>query len=150
MRWDQQLNRPEDTISFQVSHVINGDQIIMEPVVSSLAVIEGQVLDITVDRMFDASGNQQASPITWTAYYNKNQVDWYIDGAKTVSEAEMIFGDEKTYTILVVNSGGTTQDFSLLNVPSWLTLSESSGVLAPNSSIEISATVDSNLAARGL
>jgi len=135
------------TINFQVSHVINGDQIIMEPVVSSLAVIEGQVLDITVDRMFDASGNQQASPITWTAYYNKNQVDWYIDGAKTVSEAEMIFGDEKTYTILVVNSGGTTQDFSLLNVPSWLTLSESSGVLAPNSSIEISATVDSNLAA---
>jgi hypothetical protein len=136
-----------NTINFQVSHVINGDQIIMEPVVSSLAVIEGQVLDITVDRMFDASGNQQASPITWTAYYNKNQVDWYIDGAKTVSEAEMIFGDEKTYTILVVNSGGTTQDFSLLNVPSWLTLSESSGVLAPNSSIEISATVDSNLAA---
>ena len=135
------------TINFQVSHVINGDQIIMEPVVSSLAVIEGQVLDITVDRMFDASGNQQASPITWTAYYNKNQVDWYIDGAKTVSEAEMIFGDEKIYTILVVNSGGTTQDFSLLNVPSWLTLSESSGVLAPNSSIEISATVDSNLAA---
>ena len=136
-----------NTINFQVSHVINGDQIIMEPVVSSLAVIEGQVLDITVDRMFDASGNQQASPITWTAYYNKNQVDWYIDGAKTVSEAEMIFGDEKTYTILVVNSGGTSQDFSLLNVPNWLTLSESSGVLAPNSSIEISATVDSDLAA---
>jgi hypothetical protein len=127
--------------------VINGDQMIMEPVVSSLAAIEGQVLDITVHRMFDEFNNRQASPITWTAYYNKNQVDWYIDGAKTVSEAEMIFGDEKIYTILVVNSGGTSQDFSLLNVPNWLTLSESSGVLAPNSSIEISATVDSDLAA---
>lgn len=136
-----------NTIRFQVSHVINGDQMIMEPVVSSLAAIEGQVLDITVHRMFDEFNNRQASPITWTAYYNKNQVDWYIDGAKTVSEAEMIFGDEKIYTILVVNSGGTSQDFSLLNVPNWLTLSESSGVLAPNSSIEISATVDSDLAA---
>jgi len=136
-----------NTISFQISHVINGDQMIMEPVVSSLAAIEGQVLDITVHRMFDEFNNMQASPITWTAYVNKDQVDWYIDEEQTVSETELIFGDEKTYTILVVNSGGTFQDFSLLNVPNWLTVSQSSGLLSPNSSIEISAMVDSDLAA---
>ena len=136
-----------NTINFQVSHVINSDQMIMEPVVSSLAAIEGQVLDITVHRMFDEFNNMQASPITWTAYINKDQVDWYIDEEQTVSDTEMIFGDEKTYTILVVNSGGTFQDFSLLNVPNWLTVSQSSGLLSPNSSIEISAMVDSDLAA---
>ena len=104
-------------------------------------------LNSLVHRMFDEFNNMQASPITWTAYVNKDQVDWYIDEEQTVSETELIFGDEKTYTILVVNSGGTFQDFSLLNVPNWLTVSQSSGLLSPNSSIEISAMVDSDLAA---
>jgi len=135
-----------NTIKFQVSHVINGDQMIIEPIVSSLASIEGQVLDITIHRMYDAFDNIQESPITWTAFINKDQVDWYIDGEETVLESELTTGESHTYNILVVNSGGTFQDFSLLNVPDWLTLSQSSGILSPNSSIEITATVDNNLA----
>jgi hypothetical protein len=31
------------------------------------ASLEGQMLDITVHRMYDALGNEQNSPITWTA-----------------------------------------------------------------------------------
>jgi len=135
-----------NTIKFQVNRVINGDQMIIEPVVSSLALIEGQVLDITVHRMYDEFDNIQQSPITWTAYINKDQVDWYIDGEETIVESTADIGESKQYSISVVNSGGTFQDFSLLNIPSWLSLSQSTGVLSPNSNVEITATVDSNLA----
>lgn len=64
--------KPErNLIKFQVNHVINEDEMILEPVISDWAVVEGQVLDITVHRMFDASDNMQQSPITWTAFIQK-------------------------------------------------------------------------------
>jgi hypothetical protein len=54
--------------------VIKQDQMIIEPGVTNWASLEGQMLDITVHRMYDALGNEQNSPITWTALINKNDV----------------------------------------------------------------------------
>jgi hypothetical protein len=56
---------------FVVNHVIKQDQMIIEPGKTNWASLEGQMLDITVHRMYDALGNEQNSPITWTALINK-------------------------------------------------------------------------------
>ena len=133
-------------VKFQLNHVINGDEMIIDPIVSSLAAIEGQVLDITVHRMFDEVNNIQQSPITWTAYYNKNQVDWSIDGNEDVVDAEILQGEEKIFQIIVRNRGGNSKAFEISNIPNWLTLSMTSGTVNPNSIFEISASVDPQLA----
>jgi hypothetical protein len=45
-------------LKFLVNRVINEDEMIIEPVVTDWASLEGQVLDITVHRMFDANNSR--------------------------------------------------------------------------------------------
>jgi hypothetical protein len=140
--------KPERSlIKFQVSHVINQDNMILEPVISDWAVLEGQVLDITVNRMFDSANNMQESPITWTAYVQKNEVSWFVDGFTDVVDLVNYRGDELSFEITLTNSGGLSQPFAITNVPNWMQLSASSGILTADSKKIITATIDKELAA---
>ena len=140
--------KPERSlIKFQVSHVINQDNMILEPVISDWAVLEGQVLDITVNRMFDSANNMQESPITWTAYVQKNEVSWFVDGYTDVVDLVNYRGDELSFEITLTNSGGVSQPFAITNVPNWMQLSASSGILSADSKKIITATIDKELAA---
>jgi len=140
--------KPERSlIKFQVSHVINQDNMIIEPVISDWAVLEGQILDITVSRMFDSANNMQESPITWTAYVQKNEVSWFVDGFTDVVDLVNYRGDELSFEITLTNSGGTSQPFAITNVPNWMQLSTSSGILSADSKKIITATIDNELAA---
>ncbi|UOY06201.1 T9SS type A sorting domain-containing protein [Muricauda sp. SCSIO 64092] len=139
--------QPErELIKFQVSHTLNGNQMVLEPVVTDWAVVEGQVLDITVHRMFDEANNMQESPITWTAFIDKNDVSWYMEGVSDQDEILKAQGEEKSLSIILVNRGGTTENFEITNVPSWLTLSETADVIQPNSTHKITAVIDDDLA----
>lgn len=138
--------KPErQLVNFQVQHVINGDEMILDPVVTSYASIEGQQLDITVHRMFDNANNIQQSPITWSAFVNKNQVSWSIEGETNVISASLIGREEKTLQIIVKNDGGTVQPFNITNIPSWLSLSQTSGNILPSSVATITAIIDPQL-----
>ncbi|WP_055442805.1 LamG domain-containing protein [Lacinutrix himadriensis] len=132
-------------INFQVSYVINGDEIIIEPVINNWAELEGQILDITVNNMLDNSNNRQESPITWTAFVQQNDVDWYAQGYNDVVDIVMDSGEEEHFDFVIVNRGGNTQPYSITDVPSWLTISSASGSIAPNSQVTITATIDSQL-----
>ena len=122
--------QPERTlIKFDVNHVINDDEMILEPSVTDLASLEGQIVDITVHRMFDAANNMQLSPITWTAYINRNEVSWYAEGYNEVID---IIQDDETassFEITILNKGGNEESYAISNVPDWMTLSSSSGTI---------------------
>jgi hypothetical protein len=136
-------------IKFKVNHVVNQDQMILEPDVTNWASLEGQVLDITVHRMYDALGNEQNSPITWTALINKNDVSWFADKAND-GVLDIVKPQDETseFNITLVNRGGKSQPYEITNIPNWLTLSKTSGVLNPNSTLVIKATI-SDLVATG-
>ncbi|MCF8275016.1 MAG: T9SS type A sorting domain-containing protein [Flavobacteriaceae bacterium] len=134
-------------INFQVNHVINQDDMIIDPVISDWAVLEGQILDITVSGMFDSANNQQESPITWTAYVQKNEVSWFVDGFTEVVDLVKYNGDAQTFEITLINSGGTSQPFAITNLPSWMQLSSSSGSLSPDSKKIITVSIDNELPA---
>ena len=138
--------KPErELIKFQVNHVINEDEMILEPVVTDWASLEGQIVDITVHRMFDDANNMQQSPITWTAYVKRNEVSWFADGYNEVVAIEKNSGEEKSFEITLINKGGKGQPYNITNIPSWLKLSKSSGTLQPDSEIIIIATIDKEL-----
>lgn len=139
------LQPARELLSFEVSYVINDDEIIITPEVSDWAVLENQTLDITVDYLFDAAENRQASPVTWTAYVSKNNVKWYVDENKDFLNIEKVSGNSYEFEITVLNKGGVEEKFEITNIPDWLTLSESSGTLDPSSGITITATVDKEL-----
>ena len=139
--------QPERTlIKFDVNHVINDDQMILEPNVTNWASLEGQIVDITVHRMFDEANNMQLSPITWTAYINKNEVSWYAEGFNDIVDIIQESGESSTFEITVLNKGGNEESYAISNVPGWMTLSSTSGTISPNNSIVITVTVDSGLA----
>ena len=132
-------------ILLQVSHVINGDEMIIEPVINDKSLIERQVLDITVHRMFDAVNNMQQSPITWSAFVNQDQLTWTINNEREIVQEEINKGDIANFEINIINSGGTPRDFDITNVPDWLSLSQTNGTIPPSSSIIIQGSTASQL-----
>ncbi|OUD36219.1 LamG-like jellyroll fold domain-containing protein [Flavobacterium sp. FPG59] len=138
--------KPERTlIKFQVNNVVNQDQMILEPVVTDWASLEGQIIDITVDRMFDSANNMQQSPITWTAYVKRNEVSWFAEGYNDIVDIVKKTGEEKSFEITILNKGGKGQPFAINNLPKWLTLSKTSGTISPASKVVIIATIDKDL-----
>ena len=134
-----QLSRPY--LTFQVSHVINGDEMVITPLISDWSVLEGQIIDITVDRMFDVYGNRQSSPVTWSAYVRRNEVAWFVaDGTQQLS-AEKQAGEPYGFEVTLLNKGGKEQPYAIENIPSWLSASAASGTLAPNSTQTITFEV---------
>ncbi|MFT4612312.1 MAG: hypothetical protein ACJA2M_000403 [Polaribacter sp.] len=134
-------------VDFKVNFVINNDEMILEPDVSDWAVLEGQILDITVGFMLDSFGNMQESPVTWTTYVKRNEVSWFADGFNEIVDIVKNSGEEKTFEITIVNKGGKEKAYNISNTPSWLKLSESSGTLSPDSKSIITATIDKELTA---
>jgi hypothetical protein len=131
--------------SIVLNPVINGDQIVMVPDISSWASIEGKVAYITVSNLNDMYDNRQASPVTWTAFINKNPIKMFVEGQGDIVNLVKTTDLTLTFPITIVNQGGLSQPYSF-TVPSWLKLSSSSGILDPNKSTTVTATVDMNLA----
>jgi hypothetical protein len=120
-------------LSFEVLHVINGDEMIITPLVSDWSVLEGQIIDITIDRMFDVHGNRQASPITWSAYVRRNEVAWFVEDGTQSLEVVKQAGEAYRFGITIANKGGKEQPYAIENIPSWLSASTTSGTLDPSS-----------------
>ncbi|CAM1344888.1 LamG-like jellyroll fold domain-containing protein [Tenacibaculum amylolyticum] len=140
--------KPErDLVKFEVSRVINDDEMIISPIITDWASLEGQILDITVHRMFDEANNIQESPITWTAFVKRNEVSWYADGYGAVVDVVKNDGEATAFDIVLVNRGGNGQPYTISNIPSWLHLERTTGTLEPDSSITITATIDEELSA---
>ncbi|SHH56276.1 T9SS type A sorting domain-containing protein [Flavobacterium johnsoniae] len=119
---------------------------IIAPVITDWASLEGQILDITVHRMFDSANNMQESPVTWTAYVNRNEVSWFAEGYNEIVDLTKNSSETKTFDITLVNKGGKQQPYAINNLPSWLSLSKTSGTLDPNTKTTIKATVDQDIA----
>ncbi|KFF03191.1 LamG-like jellyroll fold domain-containing protein [Flavobacterium reichenbachii] len=139
--------KPErQLVKFVTTNVIKDGEMIIAPVITDWASLEGQILDITVHRMFDSANNMQESPVTWTAYVNRNEVSWFAEGYNEIVDLTKNSGETKTFEITLVNKGGKQQPYTINNVPSWLSLSKTTGSIDPNSKTTIKAVLDENVA----
>ena len=130
--------RSKQAVNFD--YVINDDQIIITPT-DPLERIEKCILEITVKNIEDKNGNVLASPATWTAYINKNQVVWeedYFDFEKELDES-------LSFQAVIKNTSGVAQPFTLTNMPSWLDVSPVSGTISPDDQLTVNFTVAEGL-----
>ena len=135
------LKLPRAVQSIQFDYVLNNDKIVLTPNVQA-KYIENVTLDITTKGVQDKNGNIQQSPKTWIAYIDKNQVVWANDQFSVNKE----LNDPYTITTAIVNKGGATKQFTVENIPSWMTVSHTSGFIAPNTVLSVTITINPNLA----
>ncbi len=129
------LQRPVKNINFSWS--VNNDKIVITTN-EGPANLENVTMNISVKGVKDLHGNYMQSPKTWIAYVNKNQVVWQ-DVEKNLNKE---FNDTMTFTSRIVNSGGQVKNFTISNIPAWLTVSPSSGTIDPLSTKLIRFTVN--------
>jgi hypothetical protein len=133
------------TESIVVNAVINGDEIVLNPQITNWASVEGKVAYITVSNLNDMADNSQQSPVTWSAFINKNPVKWFVEGHNDIVNLMKRADEKLTFDITIINRGGMPQPYTI-GLPNWLTLSAKTGTLAPNTTVTLKATVDNNLA----
>ncbi len=131
--------RPVTNVDF--TWAVNSDQIVITPSSALAAQIEKAVIEITVSRIEDRYQNRLVSPITWTAYADRNPLKWDNDN---LSLSKKLL-DDQTFTVKVVNKGGTQQNFTIKNLPAWLSVSPTTGSLSPESTTTVTFTVNKGL-----
>ncbi|PQJ75198.1 LamG-like jellyroll fold domain-containing protein [Polaribacter gangjinensis] len=133
------------TESIVLNPIFNGSEIVLVPDIADWASIEGKVAHIKVSNLNDLSDNSQLSPVTWTAFINKNPVKWFIEGQSGIVNLMQRTNESMSFEITLINKGGVEQPYSI-DLPNWISVSAKSGKLAPNTTLILNATVDKNLA----
>jgi hypothetical protein len=131
--------RPVQKVDFD--WVVNGDKLIITPAAHMAPVIEKAILEITLADVEDKFENRLASPASWTAFVDRNQLKWSEDRLEIVKKLY----EPHTKTIEVLNLGGTAQKFSIKNLPPWLTATPSSGILEPKTKLQVKLKVNEAL-----
>lgn len=132
------LQRPVKNINFTWS--VNNDKIVINTN-EAAANIENVTLNIAVKNVRDLRGNTMQSPKTWIAYINKNQVLWQ-DVEKSLTKE---LNDTLTFTTRIVNNGGEVKNFTISNIPAWLTVTPSNGTITPLSTQLIRFSVNPSI-----
>lgn len=120
--------------------VVNNDALIIN-LKEPYERIEKTIVKFTVDGVRDKNGNEILSPITWSAFIDRNQLKW-SDRALTVVKK---LNEEKTIKVKALNNGGSIEHFTIENLPSWLEAEPASGTIDPTASEDIVLTIDPSL-----
>ncbi|MBU3011267.1 T9SS type A sorting domain-containing protein [Polaribacter vadi] len=130
------------------STVINGDEMIITPNLTDeeWSLFEGEIINFTVARLSDTHFNSQASPVTWSAFVNRQELEWFTKDQTKEIVAQKTVGETFSFTMDVINIGGSNQPFTISGLPIWMQAEVTSGSINPDSSKEITFTVDADLA----
>ena len=120
--------------------VVNNDALIIN-MDEDMERIEKTIVTFTVDGVRDLNGNAIASPITWSAYIDRNQLKW----SESELDIEKAVYEPLEFTVAAINHGGFIQHFNIENMPTWMDVEPSSGTINPSSSIKITFTIDEGL-----
>ena len=127
-----------------VDAVINQDEVLMTPVISDWASIENKIAYITIANLYDESDNRQESPVSWTAFINKNPLKWFVEGEGTDIEFVKEEAAPLEFDITIRNRSGVGQPYEIIT-PAWISIDEPSGSVPPSGTIKVRASVDANI-----
>ena len=100
--------------------------------------IEKTTVNFTVKDVSDLNGNLMESPVTWSAYIDRNQLKW---SEKSVTKEKKL-NATMTFAVDVENHGGTVKNFTIEGLPAWLDAMPESGSIDPQGRETILFTVD--------
>lgn len=105
-------------------------------------LLEGCTVTVTVKSVRDQQNNS-CENITWDIYIRQNQLTWSQNETSLRKEGT----DPCSFTVDIVNNGGSSENYTITNLPAWLSVSSESGTMLPLSTKTITFTVDPATAA---
>lgn len=88
--------------------------------------LEGVTLNISAEEIYDMNNNS-SDVVEWTAFVNQNALNWMTNPIEfTITQ-----GERASFEVSIANSGNQAAEYSIENIPSWLTTMDASGVLPP-------------------
>lgn len=129
---------PVNNLNFDF--VVNNDALIIN-LLEPKQAIDKTIVTLQAKDIRDVQGNPLLSPITWTAFIDQNPLKWSDDELNLSKDLYQPLQFES----YVVNSGGSNENFTLDNLPGWLTADVTSGTVPPEGKQKITFTVDAGL-----
>lgn len=126
--------------NLEFDFVVNNDALIVY-LEESPEKIEKTIVTFNVDGVQDINGNNNISPITWSAFIDRNMVRWSETALQITKEP----GESVKCKVQAVNQSGSLQNFVVRNAPSWMKITPLSGTINPNSSLDIKMEIDEGL-----
>jgi len=130
--------RPVEEVPF--TYVASNNKIVFTLAPSYFARVEGTQLNITVSNVRDMRNNKSNTE-QWTAFVRRNSLRWDTDPIYQKMEER----ESKTFTAKIVNTGGTTINYTIENLPSWLSVNYPVGSLAPLANRELTFTISQGI-----
>ncbi len=106
------------------------------------ARVEGCNLRVEVRDVVDEHGNYSA-PVCWNIFVKRNSLLWE-DNYTSVTKQEL---EEQSFALTILNTGSEVQSWTITNIPAWLQLNATYGMIAPQSEQTLTATLPASLAA---
>ena len=105
--------------------------------------INKRTMYLTVRDVEDLNGNRLPSPVMWTVYANLNSVVWSVPFVRVQTR----YGDVSStnFQIHVINQTGMTRQYTIDQLPKWLSVSSSQGTLEAEGQKRIDFNVDLDL-----
>lgn len=116
------------------------DQLFLVPNVPD-GEIENRNLRVRVENVKDLVGNSLQEPVVWEFFVNRSALYWEGGDIEEVVDE----GTGFTITRKIRNQGGFITDFSLENIPNWVTVSPLAGSIAPGDSETVTFEFDDDL-----
>lgn len=106
-----------------------------------LARIEHTILTFTAEEVRDVHGNKMLSPVTWSAYVDRNPL--IVDETEMV--ATVFVNDVYTDELVITNRSGAVHHFKLEGIPAWMDIETCSGSILPLEQKRISFSTSETL-----
>ncbi|BDD06676.1 LamG-like jellyroll fold domain-containing protein [Aureibacter tunicatorum] len=134
------VNPTNKIIDIPFTYVANEREIVFDLAIDP-SLVEGQILEIGVDKIEDLYGNTMNSAKTWTAYFDQNGLAW----SNEKLELNIPFGEEISFENTVINKSGKIEQFQIENMPHWLYANIEAGNIDPQSQVSIRFEVTEGL-----
>ena len=101
--------------------------------------INKQSIYITVRDVEDLNGNPMSSPVTWTAFVDRNSLKW--SEKQLVLNTDDSFVEDEEVAVKIVNLSGKRHTYSVESLPAWLSVDKPSGAIDPMAEQMLTLTI---------
>ncbi|MBP5658718.1 MAG: hypothetical protein J6W89_01725, partial [Paludibacteraceae bacterium] len=109
--------------------------------------VNKQSIYVTVRDVEDLNGNPMTSPVTWTAFVDRNNLKWSEKNLDIhINQPSLADVDDTEITVRIINQSGKRHTFAIESLPAWLTVNTTSGALDPMEEQSVTLTFNTQIA----
>jgi hypothetical protein len=121
----------------------NHDELLIN-ILNQNSEVNKQSVYVTVRDVEDLNGNPMASPVTWTAFVDRNSLKW----KNRQDQAWAFYGstdkDPNSYPV-IVNHSGKRHTYTIESLPAWLEADKPMGVVDSQGEVQLTFTYKNDL-----